>query len=112
VITAEKVEEVITLGLGGGCSAREIAERVVALITPAEVAALRHPLRQRLLEAIAAMEETSPCELAGLVGAPLGNVSYHVRKLATLGLIEQTRTVPRRGAVEHYYRVAGAANGR
>jgi hypothetical protein len=31
-------------------------------------------------------------------------VSYHVRILARLGLIELVRTTPRRGAVEHHYR--------
>jgi hypothetical protein len=46
----------------------------------------------------------SPSELAGELGEPLGNVSYHVRTLAELKCIELVRTTPRRGAVEHHYR--------
>jgi hypothetical protein len=49
----------------------------------------------------------SPSEIAEEIGAPLGNVSYHVRFLARVGLIELTSTKPRRGAVEHYYRAVG-----
>lgn len=48
--------------------------------------------------------EASPKEIAGHLGEKLGNVSYHVRILARLGLIELVRETPRRGAVEHHYR--------
>ena len=48
--------------------------------------------------------EASPKELATSLGEKLGNVSYHVRILARLGLIELIRETPRRGAVEHHYR--------
>lgn len=48
--------------------------------------------------------EASPKELAFELGEKLGNVSYHVRILARLGLIELVRETPRRGAVEHHYR--------
>jgi DNA-binding transcriptional ArsR family regulator len=47
---------------------------------------------------------TSPSELAGELDEPIGNVSYHMRTLADLGMVELVRTEPRRGAVEHYYR--------
>jgi DNA-binding transcriptional ArsR family regulator len=68
------------------------------------VKALAHPLRVRLL---ARLREriASPSELAVEVDEPIGNVSYHVRALADLGMIELVRTAPRRGALEHYYRV-------
>jgi DNA-binding transcriptional ArsR family regulator len=46
----------------------------------------------------------SPSELAGELDEPIGNVSYHMRTLADLGMVELMRTEPRRGAVEHYYR--------
>ncbi len=46
----------------------------------------------------------SPSELAGELDEPIGNVSYHMRTLADLGMVELVRTEPRRGAVEHYYR--------
>ena len=46
----------------------------------------------------------SPSELSGELDEPIGNVSYHMRTLADLGMVELVRTEPRRGAVEHYYR--------
>jgi DNA-binding transcriptional ArsR family regulator len=46
----------------------------------------------------------SPSDLAEELGAPLGNVSYHVRTLTDLGLLKLVRRRTRRGAVEHYYR--------
>jgi DNA-binding transcriptional ArsR family regulator len=52
------------------------------------------------------VQEASPKELATQLGEKLGNVSYHVRILVRLGLIELVRETPRRGAVEHHYRSA------
>ena len=46
----------------------------------------------------------SPSELADELGEPLGNVSYHMRRLAELECIELVRTTPVRGALEHHYR--------
>jgi DNA-binding transcriptional ArsR family regulator len=65
--------------------------------------ALAHPLRARILEALAG-EPRSPNELAVEFGEPLGNVSYHVLVLRDLGMVELVDTAPRRGAVEHFYR--------
>ena len=45
----------------------------------------------------------SPSELSEELGAPVQNVSYHVRELAKLRLIELVRTTQRRGALEHHY---------
>jgi DNA-binding transcriptional ArsR family regulator len=42
--------------------------------------------------------------LARQLGQPLGTVSRHMRLLRDLGFVEMTRTEPRRGAVEHFYR--------
>jgi DNA-binding transcriptional ArsR family regulator len=67
------------------------------------VKALAHPVRVRAL-AILVEREASPSELADELGEPLGNVSYHVRLLHDLGLIELVSTTPRRGAIEHHYR--------
>jgi hypothetical protein len=46
---------------------------------------------------------SSPSELAQKLHAPLGNVSYHVRILASLNLIRLVSETPRRGSVEHHY---------
>lgn len=69
---------------------------------PKTVKALAHPMRIRIL---ATLDErtASPSELASELGAPIGNVSYHVRILDTLGLIRLVRTTPKRGAIEHHY---------
>jgi DNA-binding transcriptional ArsR family regulator len=69
---------------------------------PRVVKALAHPLRVQIL---IALEDrvASPNELTQQLGADLGSVSYHVRRLAHLGFLKQVKQVPRRGAVEHYY---------
>jgi DNA-binding transcriptional ArsR family regulator len=66
--------------------------------------ALAHPLRARILESITDRGEASPVEVARELDQPLATVSHHTRVLRELGCIELTRTEPRRGAVEHYYR--------
>jgi DNA-binding transcriptional ArsR family regulator len=66
--------------------------------------ALAHPLRARILELIVEREEASPVELARELDQPLATVSHHTRVLRDLRCIELVRTVPRRGAVEHFYR--------
>jgi DNA-binding transcriptional ArsR family regulator len=66
--------------------------------------ALGHPLRLRILEAITEQGEASPVGLSRELEVPLATVSHHVRVLRDLGRIAITRTKPRRGAVEHFYR--------
>ena len=68
--------------------------------------ALAHPLRTRLLAALDG-RTASPSELAYELEAPLGVLSYHVRRLQALGFIKLVRRVPKRGAVEHYYTATG-----
>lgn len=73
-------------------------------ITDSQLAkALAHPLRVAIL---GVLEErtASPSELAADLDASLGVVSYHVRTLARLGLVNLVDTRQRRGAIEHYYR--------
>ena len=60
---------------------------------PRLVKALAHPLRIRIL-AILEDRVASPSEIAEQLDAPLGNVSYHVRQLAELGLISLVRETP------------------
>ena len=75
---------------------------------PSVIKALTHPLRVQILRAL---EErvASPSELADEIGAPLGNVSYHVRQLHALGLIKLVKKTPRRGAIEHHYKAVARA---
>lgn len=65
--------------------------------------ALSHPLRATLLQLLGE-GQASPNELAKRLQEPLTNVSYHVRQLNELGLLELVATEPRRGALEHFYR--------
>jgi hypothetical protein len=65
--------------------------------------ALAHPLRFRLLQHYC-QETTSPSRLARVLGARLGDATYHTKVLRELGCIELVRTEPRRGAREHFYR--------
>jgi DNA-binding transcriptional ArsR family regulator len=64
--------------------------------------ALAHPLRLEILRVLGD-RTASPSEIASQIGAPLTNVSYHVRKLRSLGLIKLVRKTPKRGVIEHYY---------
>ncbi len=73
---------------------------------PRLVKGLAHPLRIHILRVLED-RVASPSEIAVELDAPLGNVSYHVRFLVRMGLIELSGTEPRRGAVEHYYRAVG-----
>jgi len=65
--------------------------------------ALNHPVRRQAMS-IFDNEVASPKELAARLGLSIPSVSYHVGILRDLGLIKVVREVPRRGAVEHYYK--------
>ena len=74
-----------------------------------------HPLKLRILALMAEpppprgdTEEPgwSPNSLYVVLGDTLGNVSYHVRQLEKADLVELVAVRARRGALEHYYRLA------
>jgi DNA-binding transcriptional ArsR family regulator len=79
---------------------RQAVARTVAVAR--ELDGLSHPVRLRVVLAID-NEDASPSTLAARLEAPLGTVSYHVRCLAALGLLELVASHPRRGALEHVY---------
>lgn len=82
------------------------ATHLPVLVDPRLLRGLSHVLRQHILLATL-QREISPNELSKVLGEGLSQVSYHVKVLRDCdGLIEQTRTEPRRGAVEHYYRAS------
>jgi DNA-binding transcriptional ArsR family regulator len=72
------------------------------------IKALAHPLRVQIL-AFMNDREWSPNELSEELVEGLSQVSYHVKVLRDFKLIEMTKTEPRRGAVEHYYRAVERA---
>jgi DNA-binding transcriptional ArsR family regulator len=83
------------------------ASRLPVLVDPRLVKGLAHVLRQHILLATV-QGEVSPNELSKALDEELSQVSYHVKVLRDDcdGMIEETRTEPRRGAVEHYYRAS------
>jgi DNA-binding transcriptional ArsR family regulator len=69
---------------------------------PRIIKALAHPLRVKLLTSLG-KQEASPSQLSKELGVALGTVSYHVRTLHDMGLLELMREERQRGAIEHYY---------
>lgn len=69
------------------------------------VKALAHPLRVQIVHHLRTRETASPNELADVLDASLGVVSYHVRRLHELGFLKLVKRTPRRGAIEHHYRL-------
>src|SRR3954451_17338475 len=67
------------------------------------VKALNHPVRVKALT-ILTERTASPKEIAGEIDTPLSNVSYHVRVLDELGLVEIREEESVRGSVAHFYR--------
>jgi hypothetical protein len=72
-----------------------------------------HPIRIAVIEAMRAETPDdggwSPLMLSNHLGVGLGNTSYHVTVLAKTGLLTLIKTEPRRGAVEHFYRLDASA---
>ncbi len=67
-----------------------------------------HPVRARALM-ILGKRVASPKQIAEELGEPIGKVSYHVRDLRDMGLIELVETDGSRGGVQHFYRAARLA---
>jgi DNA-binding transcriptional ArsR family regulator len=101
-----ELTELIDAGRTAGHSSERIAEEIATVIRdPKHAKGCSHPIRAQVLHRLA-LGPASPKVLSDELGVPLGNVSYHVRHLRDLGLIELASTRPRRGAVEHTYRLA------
>jgi DNA-binding transcriptional ArsR family regulator len=66
------------------------------------VKAQSHPLRVRILELLQD-RVASPSELATALGARLGDVAYHIRKLHSYSCVRLVREEVRRNAFEHFY---------
>lgn len=67
------------------------------------VKAMAHPLRMQIMTRLDG-KVASPRELAEDLGLPIPNVSYHVRVLRELELVELVSTRRSRGSTEHFYR--------
>lgn len=80
-----------------------MSKAIKSIDDPRYVKAMSHPMRVRIL-AMLDERTASPNKLAGWLDATLGTVSYHVRTLEQLGLIELVNETQVRGAIEHHYR--------
>jgi DNA-binding transcriptional ArsR family regulator len=68
----------------------------VRTITDSRVlAALSHPLRRRLMDAMKVHGPATASALAGTTGQAIGNVSHHLRVLGDCGLIEEAPELAR-----------------
>jgi DNA-binding transcriptional ArsR family regulator len=66
-----------------------VAEIPVQELTDAELKALAHPLRVRMLDALVADGPATASQLADRFGENTGATSYHLRQLARHGFIEE-----------------------
>jgi DNA-binding transcriptional ArsR family regulator len=71
-------------------------------------AVVAHPTRAKCL-AILAERRASPNEIAIELKEDVGHVSYHIKKLRSLGIVELVDEQKVRGAVEHFYRAVTLA---
>lgn len=93
--------------LSDGCHSRSrVAAALVTVpvdITDARLLkAYAHPLRIQILSLLD-NRVASPNQIAAELGTPLPNTAYHVRQLASLGLVQLVRRTARGGAIEHHY---------
>ncbi|HEU5061875.1 MAG TPA: winged helix-turn-helix domain-containing protein [Solirubrobacterales bacterium] len=95
-----EVEETAPSGNGGRGEGRPTAplDRVLH--------ALNHPIRRRILRALVD-GEASASALSRQLRLDLGVVSYHLNHVLSreCGVVELTKTVPRRGALEKFHRL-------
>ncbi len=75
----------------------------LVLDSVAQLAALAHPLRQRILRVLADEPRTNR-QIAGLLGESPARLHFHVRELAAAGLIALVEERPKGGVLEKYYR--------
>lgn len=59
-------------------------------LTPESLRVLAHPLRSRLVGALRREGPATATDLAALLGTNSGATSYHLRKLESVGLVEDT----------------------
>ena len=65
-------------------------ETIHPRLEPEAIKVLAHPLRSRLLSELRLNGPATATTLAGALGTNTGATSYHLRKLASVGLVEET----------------------
>jgi len=74
----------------------------LTVTTPEQFKALGHPMRHRLLFALA-QEDATISQLAAALGSNKGNVAHHLKMLVGAGLVRPVGTRTVRGGTEQYY---------
>jgi DNA-binding transcriptional ArsR family regulator len=75
-----------------------------ALLRARLISAIAHPLRRRILRALAESgEERSPAQLGREFDLAVGSISYHLNVLRKLSVVKPVGERMVRGAVEHFY---------
>lgn len=92
--------------LGTAEEADATATGTAVVSDPTTAATLTHPLRRRILEALAA--PGSATTVADQLDAPRQKVNYHLRQLEKAGLVEQVGTRQRRGLTERLVRATAS----
>jgi len=67
------------------------------------VGVMAHPLPCQI-QTILDRRVASAKQISAAVGVPSGDVSYHIREMAKMGVIEEVDRKPRRGATEKFFR--------
>jgi DNA-binding transcriptional ArsR family regulator len=98
--------------MGRQRKSRRVLKGTVTASSPLDQRVARgmaHPIRAEILAYLTEHPVSSPAEMfkAGLgekAGVELSHIAYHVRVLEELALIEEVKSEPVRGALEHFYR--------
>lgn len=77
-------------------------ERTVDITDPKIAKAYAHPLRIEIMHLLD-NRIASPSQLSTELAAPLSLTSYHVRQLASMGLVKLVARRQKRGSIEHFY---------
>lgn len=104
--TKHRNRSVFPLYISTGKVKRSTAKKVTGKADARErklAHAVLHPTRLDVLS-ILFERPASPNELARILGLGVSTASHHVTELVKDDVIELIKTVPRRGAVEHFYR--------
>jgi DNA-binding transcriptional ArsR family regulator len=81
----------------------DVPDETFEASTPAQLKALAHPLRQRLLYALGGDESATISQLAASFGENKGNIGHHLKVLHAAGLVRIVATRQVRGGTEHHY---------
>ena len=85
---------------------KQARQQTVQTITDSRVlAAMSHPVRRRLLDALTVDGPSTVSMLAARTGQAVGNVSHHLKVLAQASLVEEVPSLAR-DRREHWWRVS------